>query len=530
MKTRVMIVEDEPIIRMGLERALPWDSVNCEVVALAENGLDGLEKAKDTKPQLVISDIRMPRMDGLAMIKELKALDPELQVILLTGYKEFDYAKKAIAYGVKKYILKPVDQQELLNAIKELAGQVQQKEEARQEWQRLHCRVQESLPILKDKFLNHLLFLGPGSINNVYEKMKYFHIHIERFVILAVEIDSFYELEKEFTEEDIHALFFMIEEGMEQLQGNCEYSVTPFRHEKTEYFIISGNIESQDLPDLLEMGRKLCQLVKQKGKFTVSAGLSVIHEGAKEIRAARKEADRCLVSCYYVGKGSVACYSDVQAGDGKREREHEFRAEEYFEALKQGENVTAAAEDVCVQLRELKNATLIKTRTTEILSKSFRLLMEEYGECPELLQCFEQTMEKAYMAKTLQNCEELFQECSAWCISFAQKKKKSRTEYIIEKAVQYMKENCRRAVSLDEVADELYISKWYFSKLFRKETGIKFTDYMSNLRIEEAQRLIREDPGLKNYEIAEMLGFGNVRYFSQLFKTVTGKTPSEYRG
>ena len=124
MKIRVMIVEDEPIIRMGIASVLPWDEIDCEVVALAENGVDGLEKAKSFQPQLVISDIRMPKMDGLSMIETLVSANPDIQVILLTGYKEFEYAQKAISFGVSNYILKPVDQDELLEVVKELAEKI----------------------------------------------------------------------------------------------------------------------------------------------------------------------------------------------------------------------------------------------------------------------------------------------------------------------------------------------------------------------------------------------------------------------
>ena len=115
------------------------------------------------------------------------------------------------------------------------------------------------------------------------------------------------------------------------------------------------------------------------------------------------------------------------------------------------------------------------------------------------MECFEAVMEKVYYAKNLQNFLDIMNEMGEWIDGFISRKRLTRTEFIMDRAVQYMRENCRREVSLEEVADQVYVSKWYFSKLFRKEKGIKFSDYMSTLRIEQAQKIIREDPSLKNY-------------------------------
>lgn len=530
MKIRVMIVEDEPIIRVGISKVIQWEEINCQVVALAENGEEGLELAKKYQPELVVSDIRMPKKDGLTMVEELKKQFPGLQVVLLTGYKDFEYAQRAITYGVSDYVLKPVDQDELFQTLKKLAQKIQEVRAEENEREQLKAKVHESLPILKDKFLSNLLFHTPQSIYNVYDKMEFFNIHIHEFVLIAVEIDAFYELEREFTENDIQILFFLIEEQMEKLLEQYEYNAVSFTHGKTVYAIVDSKDKTLEKGEISEYGKELSRMVEAKGRFTVSIGISDIHSGAEQVRRARQEADQCTVQSYYLGRSSVVCYHDVQTMTGVTENACEVETKNYYDAVKKGVDIFQEAELLCGQLENIKSMALIKSIVTEIISRSYRIAMEEFGTEPEILEAFDETMAKVYLAVNYQNYRELVEETARRTENYIKKKRVSKAQFIIDKALAYMQENCRRELSLEEVAEHLYISKWYFSKLFRKETGSKFKDYLSELRIREAQKIIRENPGLRNYEVSEMLGFGNPRYFSELFKKVTGLTPSEYRG
>lgn len=530
MKVRVMVVEDEPMIRRGIIQVLPWNELDCEIVAEAENGMDGLEKARQFEPGLVISDIKMPKMDGLTMIEKLKKQNPQMEVILLTGFQEFEYAKKAIMYGVSDYVLKPVDQEELIQIVGKLVGRIQAAAARQDEWKLLQEKVRESQPILKEKFLHNLLFYSPGTIYHIYEKMDYFNIKINNFFVLEAAVDSFHELERGFTEKDIQILLFLIEEQAEELLELYGFSAVTFQHEKAVYIIVSGGGENLGQEMMSEYGRQLEEQVGKRGGFTVSVGISNPHTGAQQVRTARMEADQCIAQSWYLGTGSVICYCDFREQAAQEVPVWEMDADEYYTCVKQGNSVMEKVEIICRQIEGVENISLIRSCVTEIVSRSFRILIEEYGENEDILEQMEQMLEQAYYAKRRQNCERILRETGRWIEQWIQERQQSRTRYIIDEAIQYMRENCRREISLEEVADHLYISKWYFSKLFHKEKGVKFSDYAGMLRIEEAQRIIRENPKLKNYEVADMMGFGNVRYFSQLFKKVTGRTPSEYRG
>lgn len=529
MKIQVMIVEDEPIIRQGIASVIPWESIGCQVAALAENGLDGLEKARQCRPRLVISDIRMPRLDGLEMAEQLTKLCPGVKIVLLTGYKEFEYAQRAISFGVSDYILKPVDQDELLSTVEKLAKEIQKEDALEQERELLKTRVRESLPILKDKFISSLLFSSLDNIYNVYEKMAYFQLEIRRFAIFAIEIDSFHELEMSFTEDDIQILLFLIAEQTDGLLPEYGYSSITFQHGNSVYAILGSSERELEEHRLPECGQELEERIRERGRFTVSIGISRIYEGAEQLRRARQEADKCVSQSAYLGAGSVVCSQDLQEVHGKAELP-ELNTELFYDCLKQGSGIKKEAEAIGSRLSRAGDTAFAKSSAAELISKSLRQLIEDYGESGELSEAFDRFMEKLYHSKSVRNFESLVLEAGEWMEQYVCRRRLNRTEYLMDKAVQYMRENCRRELTLEEVADEVYVSKWYFSKLFRKEKGIKFSDYLSALRIEQAQKIIRENPGLKNYEVADLVGFADVRYFSQLFKKITGKTPSEYRG
>ncbi|MGN0354978.1 MAG: response regulator [Muricoprocola sp.] len=528
MNVRVMIVEDEPIIRKGIATVIPWRQLGCETPVLAENGEEGLKKAMETDPQLIISDIRMPQMDGLNMAEELRKRGVKAKIIFLTGYREFEYAQRGISYGVSDYILKPVDQDQLTVVVEKLVQEIQREESEENEWEKLKEKMEESIPILRDKFISSLLFHSADSVELICEKMEYFHIRLQTYTVFSIALDSFHDLEKSFTETDIQLLLFLITEQVEQIAERYGCSVITYQYQHTVYVIVSVTTKV-NAETILELGKKIEEQVKEKGRFSVSIGISNIYEGAENMRKARTEADQCVAQRAFLGNGCVVCYHDLETMEIKHSLE-EIETERFYEALRSGENVKETAEYLKTQIGRNRNLTILKTTMTELLSKSLRILIEIYGEDEELTKQYDICMEKIFLTRNVNGYEEIMLSFGIWADNYIQEKQVSRTDYLMNKAIRYMQENCRKEITLEEVAEQVYVSKWYLSKLFRKVKGEKFSDYLSKLKVEEAQRIIREHPDLKNYEVADMIGFHDVRYFSQLFKKISGKTPSEFRG
>lgn len=527
---RVLIVEDEPIIRMGILKVIEWDKLGCEVVSVAENGEDALLEVEATQPDLIVSDIKMPKMDGLTMVAQLSKKHPDIKVILLSGYKEFDYAQKAVEYGVSDYILKPVDQDKLEETIKKVAGEILQSQNMISERAALLEKVHSSIPILKDKFIADLLFASPNSIFNIYEKLEYFDISIGEFVLLAITIDSFYDLEQNFTEDDIHVLTFLIIEQADLLKEVFGFSTISFIRDKTVYMIVSQNEETElNMDSIQKYCHQISLNVERNGKFTISIGISNFFSGPLNLRKARTEVDRCLAMCFFMGSNSVIHIRDLQEQKTDVVK-LEIDANGYLLAVRNGINILEEGEKISLQIEQSRDSVNIRSIVTEIVMASIRICTDLYGETPELKAYFNEVLLQICSAKTISTLTNIFKQNTIALDKFVKEKMNSRTKHIMDRAFTFINQHSAREISLEEVADYVYMSKWYFSKLFKKEIGINFSEYIMNLRIERAQKIIRENPLLKNYEVAELLGFDNVRYFSQLFKKITGLTPSEFRG
>ncbi len=527
---RVLIVEDEPIIRMGILKVIEWDKLGCEVAATAENGEEALERVAAMMPDLIISDIKMPKMDGLSMVSQLYEKYPHIKVILLSGYKEFDYAQKAIEYGVSEYILKPVDQDKLEETIERVVGEIRMAQKMNAERSALLEKVHSSIPVLKDKFIADLLFSSPSSIYNIYDRLDYFGVSVGEFVLLATHIDSFYDLEQHFTEDDINVLLYLIIEQVENLQESFDFSTITYIRDKTVYMIVSQSGKDElNLDTLQEYCHQLSLNVAKNGKFTVSIGISNFYSGPLFLKKARAEVDQCLSMCYYLGPNSVIHIRDLveQKNDAAK---LEVETSGYLNAIRNGIGILEEAEKICWQIEQVRDGVNTRSIVTEVVMASIRTCSELYGETTKLKEYFNEALIQIHSAKTINSLITIMKDNGIRLESYVREKVNSKTQYTMERAVMYLQENVSREVSLEEVADYVYMSKWYFSKLFKKAMGLNFSEYIMKMRIEKAQKLIRENPMLKNYEVAEMLGFENVRYFSQLFKKVTGLTPSEFRG
>ena len=183
---RVMIVDDDAIIRKGLSKNIPWSEVGFEVVGTAADGEEACRLFQETQPDVVISDIKMPFLDGLGLARKILARTNDVKIILLTGYDEFDYAKQALELRVFEYVLKPVDHEYLLECVKRAARELQQEREVRR-------RVKESLPLLRQHFLSRLIHDQYRTAEEIREEVEFLELplHAAHYIAVVVKIDDF---------------------------------------------------------------------------------------------------------------------------------------------------------------------------------------------------------------------------------------------------------------------------------------------------------------------------------------------------
>ena len=411
----VMLVDDEEEVRVAIEKKINWEELGFKVVASAENGSDALEKALDCQPDVVMTDINMPFMNGLEFSKQLKAELPATKVVIFSGYDEFDYAKEAIELSAEEYILKPIDADELHQVFARIKVRLDDEFDKRRNFQILEKYYQESFPLFREQFII-------GLIEG--------HIESERLKEISAEYG-------------------------EGIRGNF-YAVG----------IIKLSFDESQL--------------NADSKRLLSVSLNQL---AKE-RLSTKKNYHCL---NYLGDVIVlGCFED-------KEEYNEFELE---------------LDQICKLSKKLLDIKTIagigaQVPVLEEISESYKTAKDASTYCS------------------------LYFENQA--VSIKDLEAKANANNLVEKAKDYISEHYKDSqLSVDRLCNVLNVSPNYFSTLFKKNTGLSFVNYLTNIRMEKAVWLL-EHTDEKAYMIAGMIGYDEPNYFSYVFKKAYGISPSKYR-
>lgn len=522
---KIMIVEDEPIIRNGIANSLDWESMDCEVIALAENGNDAIRQIEICAPDIVISDIMMPEMDGLELSDRILNTYSGVKIILLTGYKEFDFVKQAIKMGVSNYLLKPTDPDELESAVRELAKEIRNKIQITDETEKLRDIVRNSKDQLKDKFLYELMFRPFIKIADVESKAKYYDINTKSYRLLGISLDSFSELETYFTEEDINILMFLTKNIFDDLIAKTQIAATTIIRDRCIYAIVECmNYSKEELEEFL---KELCIHVKTQGKFTVSVGVSDIYENIDKLRWARKEVDECLEQRVFVGDSKVIFNNAINHCNSTSDEK--ITIKDFINAIQNGEDILNEARIIQSKIVESRDENMSRNTALEAIVLGVTTYCSSCGKIEDLFDSFIIPLESITHAKTLNDISDSFYAIAVLIDNVMTKRISSRYFQAMEIAKKIINDNYNKDINLDSIASQVFMSKWYFSKIFKRIIGENFISYLTNIRMSKAKELLTNNPEFKNYEVSEKVGFISVRYFSELFKKNVGVTPSEYR-
>lgn len=521
---RVMIVDDEPIIRRGIEAVPDWRGMGCEVVAVAENGIDAMEKAKIIRPDIVITDIRMPEMDGLELSEHLVEQYQHIKIILLTGYKDFEYAKKAIQLNVTDYLLKPIDPDDLCAVVKKAASEINNQLLITEEVNRMRHIVVQSRPLLREKFLSDLLFSSLYSKSEIKRKLEYFDIDVQHFVLLCIELDASLGIKELFTEEDYTILLYLVIEQINDLFEKNALNAITIINGRCIYVIVNSSLPHDDI---LQLGELLRSEIEHEKRFTVSIYVSSQHTGAEEISIARLETDRCRTAKFFVGGNCLICIHDLQSNERD---EAIIDVKCFVKAAAMGGDIQKETEQLIAQMQASKDVSSIKNAAVEAIVAGMRTFGGDHHALEMRFGLYQSPVHSIMQAQTTQEVVEILRSAAKTFDEEQDKQRNSRHNSAVETALSFINDHYNEPLTLEEIAKKAFMSPCYFSKIFKKMKGCNLSDYLIDLRISKACELMRARPEMKNYEIAEEVGIQNVRYFNQLFKKVTQMTPGDYRG
>lgn len=529
---KLLIVDDEALVREAIQEGMDWEKMGFVCTGACEDGIEALEFIERECPDIVLTDIGMPFMNGIELTRELSVRYPDVKVIILTGYDEFEYAQQALKMKVADYVMKPVTASEMEQIFLRVGRQMDEENLQKRDYEKLKHQLYDSMPLLKERFLERLVTSSMPE-KQKRESCSYFQIAWDQpyWMELAIEIDSLkLQHPPTLSDEELFrfALYNITKEVMDNYKGT-----EVFRDRENRVFVLMSGCEPDSLYE--EAGTAAEQIhaaVTDYLPLKASIGIGHLCKRDDIAKLLHRSALSALDYRFVIGTNAVIRISDM-------------------ERSKQLELPSAVAWE-CELITKLKTGT--PQEMDEWIGKLFAMFREQLlpiDVCYIYLQRFVLTlMHTLYEmgtdtsrvfgeeANPLAEIRELaaLREIEHWmrkvCGKAAAVIRSMREDHSllqIEKAMAYVKQHYTDPdLSLQTVCKHVSMSASYFSTLFRMTSGRTFMEYVIHERMEKAKELLKLT-SMRSYEIAYAVGYRDPQYFSSAFKKHTGDTPTEFR-
>lgn len=535
---KIMVVDDAAIIREGLKQIISRYPAKFEVCCEANNGQDAIHKVDKYHPDIVITDIKMPKMDGYGLIDYLNQNFPSIKHIILSGYNDFELIRQGLRSGVADYLLKPVDSDELIELLNKLSNDIIEDRKNKLKDIEAEKLLSNSVHIAIEQFYNHLLVQGKltgEEIENFVEKYD-IHFNMDVFVLLAISPDHLENTSyKQPLKDEPNLLDFAIKNLSQELIENHQRQCLVFSTPAHEIITVIG-YPAQEKQQ--EMKAEACLIAEEIRKtieayleHTVTIGISSVCQGLQTVWCAYEQAQSAVKYRMLRGNNRVFDVEEMEKSDSGTIRyplDYEKRLITLL-SLRDQENAVSMVNKIFDEMLEYENLTPahVYTVVSDILTRILLFLKESDNE---LSVSFEETVMRQDIWMSFDSVEQLKQWLNMVISSIitALNERNSNSKRMIYETKKFVANNYFKNISLNTIADFLNISPQYFSELFKKETGENFIKYLTNVRIEKAKELMRA-PDIKSYEIAELVGYDNPTYFNKVFKKIVGVSPQKYR-
>lgn len=531
---RIMIVDDEEEIRLGIIKKIDWESNGFVIVGDAENGQDALEKAEKIQPDVIMTDIKMPFMDGLELGKKISELMPSTKIIIFSGCDDFEYAHRAIQINVIEYILKPINSMELIEVLKRLKIQLDHEYDEKRNLQTLYKHYVETLPVIREQFLIGAIE-GRITKNQWEEQSEKLDVDFKaKYLSVAlIHADGTLISEEENSvsiQKDSALISISIKKIVDENMGKyCKFISFPY----SDMIVVIGNFEEKE--DILVFIRginEVCKIYERIIGLTMSAGVGYVYNNPLEIRFSYRSAQSALDYRFVLGTGKAIYIDDVEP-DNSIQLQFDEQEERFMLNAIKISSEEEIAETIDKLFRKIEDLLLpfnkYRIYIMEIMTSILKLVQaynldidEIFGEnfnCYSYLETFDSIDEvkKWFIKKAIK-------------VSICIKRERINSSMLlVEKAKQYIKENYNDYdISVEKLCSKLHVSPTYFSTIFKRETEMNFVNYLTTVRLEQAVKLLNTTDD-KTYMIADKVGYPEANYFSYVFKKKFGVSPSKYR-
>ena len=530
-KYSVLLVDDEEDVVEAIVQKIDWEGLGYSLAGYAKNGLEALEIAEEKQIDVVLTDIKMPYMDGLTLSHRLKELYPSIKIIIFSGFDEFEYAKEAIRLEAEEYMLKPVDAGELSRVFQKVHDALDQEFDEKQSIHRLKNYYLESLPILQESFYTSLIE-GTLPQQDMESTLLDYQISLPGKYYAVVILHNSLSL----SPEGINPLLITMsirKLAEERLQKNWRPCFFTYLGNTLLIAQLDRETDSIKLTDDCEI---LCRMAKHVCKATVTAGIGKTVSHLVDLPLSYLGARDAVAYRVLYGRGKAIAISEIGL-EGKEERNVNMEIIDDERLLDIYRSIRMSSEeelDKCIDLY-VENSHLDSPSLQEyhfflmdLVTNMHKFLLSNQMDTNLIFPKEEDVYQKVQQFSLAELSQWLKEVCKK-IQRHIQEMRSDKTKSFVKRAVEHVHSHYMdKDLTVEALSQELHVSAAYFSTVFKRETGKSFINYLTDYRMEKAIRLLMEEEE-KTYIIAESVGYSDPNYFSYAFKKKFGMSPSKYK-
>ncbi|MGY4761885.1 response regulator [Paenibacillus caseinilyticus] len=526
---KLCVIDDIKSVVEVISRKIDWAAHGIDMAGTALDGEEGLRLVQEVKPDVILTDIRMPKLDGLQLTRRILEDLPNCRIIILSAYTDFSHAQQAIRLGAFDFVKKPFAIDEILNAVLKAKAACEEERQETAKLREMELKIKMSLPVLRQEYLTLLVHHQTNEITAI-PRWDYLGIGLvpNDLVVFVVEIDRFMDQFHALPVHEIELIRFSLQNIIEETVASRTKGII-FREATHRY---AGVMNSPDNPTAADIAEACCLNIARYTRFTVSIGVGLVVKSIPELPYSYRQAVTALSYHFYTEGNGVYSYMNA-AHKRKGVADYSLgKEQEFLFALRSGnaEKSRLLLEDILNDLTAVEpwpEPKYVEHVGYELSAKMFRVLLEKFPY--DALRPFEEKLDEI-KSKGRQSLQELRSLLTGLCEESCRRIEKERSHEstkLIQQAGVYIRGHLHLDLTLEHCARQFNLSPGYFSNLFKKIMGISFQQFVIQEKMEQAKSMLIDNYQIQ--EIAQKLGYEHRRYFSELFKKQTGMTPSEFK-
>lgn len=531
----VLLVDDEYLIRELLKNCIQWERMDCKIVGEASCAVEVFDFLKETPVDLIITDINMPKTDGLQMSEKILSDYPKIKIIVVSGYDKFEYAKNGFKIGIEDYILKPIRESEVERAVLNVKEKLEKERENEYENALIREQLEHNIPYLREKFFIEL-FKNKLSLTEMKEKIRFLKLEFrDNFFQVALTEIFFNEKEKYSEEKRLTALLEAVHILEVYFKDRSFIYILLDTKENISVFCNNSNV------DLIEECKCLLEIIKAGNpEWDITIGIGSIKKQIENTNDCYSEAVTSLQFKAILGANRIINYNDLDVIINKINQvpiAQENAIDQLQFLIKAGLNeqsldyIDSLYENIG-RYRSIEEHNFImhvRIQTTRILVLLFDMIASMDIRMDSIAQYQEDCFKEIASITTIPYAKQLTISLVEKLIKHINTTQTHLVNDYMEDILDYIQKNMSDyGLTLNKIAAKFYMNPSYLSRIFKQRKGITFKDYLNRIRMEQALEYVR-NTDLKAYAIGEKVGIPDANYFSTSFKKYIGMSMTDYK-